>query len=113
MAVTKRIVALTVELCIFGIGKSGSAQSMCRMKCHPHPQKHPSIFPHLGKKICALMQTYAIQRRHRVCPLVDVMGQTLRRYGVIRQASDVFIEIAVVEFLVQSAQTSVDCIVTH
>ena len=83
------------------------------MKCHPHPKKHGSILPHLGEEICAFVQAYAIQWCHRVCPLVDVRGQTLRRDGMMRQASDVFIEIAVVEFVLQSVQTRIDRIVTN
>src|SRR5882724_4710829 len=68
MAMTQRIVALAVELCVFGIGKSSSAQTVCCIKCHSHPKKDGSVLPHLGEKIRTLVQAYTIQRSHRVPP---------------------------------------------
>src|SRR5947207_13085783 len=65
MAMPQRIVAFAVELYVFGIGKSSSAQTVCRIKCHPHPKEEGSVFPHLGKKIRALVQAYTIQRSNR------------------------------------------------
>src|SRR6266481_1571610 len=113
MAMPQRIVALSVELCVSGIGKISSAQTVCRMKCHPHPKEDGSVLPHLGKKIRALVQAYTIQRSHRTRPSKDVIAQTLRCDGTIGQTCNVFIEIAVVEFVLQSVQTSIDRIVTN
>src|SRR4029077_5447050 len=69
--------------------------------------------PHLGKKIRALVQTYTIQRSHRARPSKDVIAQTLRCDGTIGQTCNVLIEIAVIEFVLQSVQTSIDRIVTN
>src|SRR6266487_1084597 len=113
MAMTQRIVALAVELCVFGIGKSSSAQTVCRIKYHPRPKEDGSVLPHLGKKICALVQAYTIQRSHRARPSKYVIAQTLRCDRTIGQTCNVFIEIAVVEFVLQSVQTSIDRIVTN
>src|SRR4030095_4845655 len=113
MAMPQRIVALAVELCVFGIGKGNSAQTVCRIKCHPHPKEDGSVLPHLGKEVCALMQAYTIQRSHRVRPSKDVIAQTLRCDRTIGQACNVFVEIVVVEFVLQSVQTSIDRVVTN
>src|SRR6267378_7733861 len=113
MAMPQWIVALAVELCVFGIGKNSSAQTVCRIKSHPHSKEDGSVLPHLGKKIRALVQTYTIQRTHRPCPLEDVISQTLRCDGTIGQTCNVFIQIAVIEFVLQSVQTSIDRIVTN
>src|SRR4029077_17804887 len=74
MAMPQRIAALAVELCVFGIGKSSSAQTVRRIKCHPHPKEDGLVLPHLGKKIRALVQAYTIQRSHRARPSKDVIA---------------------------------------
>ena len=110
----QRIIALAVELRVFGIGKRGGMQSVCSIEWHPHPEKHRFVYFHtFGKKIVALVQTHAMQQRHRVYPLVDVTGQALRRYRAIRQASDLLIEIAMIEFFVNERKQAMDCIVTN
>src|SRR5204862_3816287 len=98
-ATPQRIVALAVELCVFGIGKSSRPQTMPRIKSHPHPEEHGSVLPHLGKKIWALVQTYTIQRRHRTRSPEDIITQTLSGNGTLAQSCNVFVEIAVVEFV--------------
>src|SRR5438309_8854042 len=72
MAMPQRIVALAVKLCVFGIGKSSSAQTVCCIKCHSHPKKDGSVLPHLDEKIRTLVQAYTIQRSHRARPSKDV-----------------------------------------
>src|SRR6266480_1863352 len=113
MAMPQRIVALAVKLCVFGIGKSSSAQTVCCIKCHSHPKKDGSVLPHLGEKIRTLVQAYTIQRSHRARPSKNVTAQTLRCDGTIGQIRDVFIEIAVIEFLLQIEQASTDRIVAN
>src|SRR4029453_604009 len=64
MTVTKRIVALAVELRIFGTGKSNRLQTMDSIERHPHSEENAAVIPNFREKIFALMQTDAMQR-HR------------------------------------------------
>src|SRR5262249_59125013 len=71
MAMTQRIVAFAVEPCVFGVRKNSSAQTVCRVKSYAHPEEDSSVVPHFGKKSFALVQSNAIQWRHRLGPLID------------------------------------------
>src|SRR5215831_17227752 len=61
MAMTQRIVAFAVELCVFGVRKSASTQTVGRLKRHPHPEEDGPVLPHFGKKIFALVQAETMQ----------------------------------------------------
>ncbi len=78
MTVTERIVALAVELRIFGIGKSNGLQSMGSMERHPHSEKNAVVIPYFRKKIFAFMQTDAMQRHRSIHAFVKIIGQAFR-----------------------------------
>src|SRR5205809_6954350 len=79
MTVAKRIVALAVELRIFGIGKSHRLQTMGSIEGHSHSEENTAVIPCFRKKIFALVQTDTMQRRHGVDAFVKISSQRFRR----------------------------------
>jgi hypothetical protein len=78
MTVAKRIVALAVELRIFGIGKSNGLQTMGSMERHPHSEENALVIPYFREKIVALMQTDTMQRHGGIHAFVKISGQVFR-----------------------------------
>jgi hypothetical protein len=78
MTVTKRIVALAIELRIFGIGKSNGLQTMGGIERRAHSEENAVVIPYFREKICALMQTDAMQRHRGIHAFVNVPRQAFR-----------------------------------
>jgi hypothetical protein len=113
MPVTKRIVALAVELRIFGIGKSNRLQTMGSIERHPHSEENAAVIPNFREKIFALMQTDAMQRHRGIHAFVKIPGQTFRSNRTILKAGDILIEISVIKFVTQRTLTTLDCVVAN
>src|SRR5438445_11417524 len=92
MAMPQRIVALAVKLCVFGIGKSSSAQTVGCIKCHSHAKKDGSVLPDLDEKIRTLVQADTIQRSHPDRPAAEVSAQPLGRDRRIGEVSNALVD---------------------
>ena len=83
VAMTKRIVALSVKFCVLGIGKSGGMQSVRSIEGHLHPKKNTFVIPYFRKEIVSLVQPDTMQRRQRIHTFVNISRQALGRYRTI------------------------------
>src|SRR5712691_11806288 len=105
MAVAEGIAALPVELRVLRIGKFVGLETMRRAERHLHSEENAFIIPNLGEKIVALVQANAVERQTRVDALVNVTGQTLGRGRPVFHTGDLLVQVSMVEFGMQRAQT--------
>src|SRR5438874_11274508 len=66
MTMTMEIVALSVELCVLGIRKSGGVQSMRGVERHLQPEQTSLVLPNLRKKLRALVLPNSMLRHASV-----------------------------------------------
>src|SRR5438552_8786794 len=108
IAVTARIVAFVEQSSVLFVGKRRDVQATRGDEADLHFQKHASISPCFSKKICPFMQSHSVNRNRCRHPFSNVSCQTFGSNRPILQSRNFFVEMTMVELLVQRLDTSID-----